>query len=89
MQINFSTDFDSIDHETLWRFLEAYGLHGRILDALKASYADVRVRVKLGGEMGPEFFVGRGVKQGCPLSVTLFGLCIEVFAHYIYRCPRH
>ena len=83
MQIDFSKAFDSIDHETLWRFLEAYGLHGRILDALKASYADVRVRVKLGGKLGPEFSVGRGVKQGCPLSVTLFGLFIEVFAHYI------
>ncbi len=62
MQVDFSKAFDSIDHETLWRFLEAYGLHGRVLDALKASYADVRVRVKLGGKLGPEFSVGRGVK---------------------------
>ncbi|EFJ39862.1 hypothetical protein VOLCADRAFT_100453 [Volvox carteri f. nagariensis] len=33
----------------------SYGLHGRILDSLEASYADVKVRVKLGNRLGPEF----------------------------------
>jgi len=83
MQIDFSKAFDSVDHETLWSFVEVYGIHGRMLEALKASYADVRMRVKANGRLGPEFAVGRGVKQGCPLSVTLFGLFIEILAHYI------
>lgn len=83
LQIDFSKAFDSVDHETLWRVLESYGIHGRMLDALKASYEDVRMRVKVNGRLGPEFTVGRGVKQGCPLSVTLFGLYIEMLSHYI------
>ncbi|EFJ39784.1 hypothetical protein VOLCADRAFT_35381, partial [Volvox carteri f. nagariensis] len=57
MQIDFSKAFDSVDHETLWDFLMSYGLHGRILDSLKASYADVKFRVKLGNKLGPEFTV--------------------------------
>lgn len=55
-----------------------YGLHGRILDAPTPSYSDVSARVKLVGKLGPEFSVGRGVKQGRSLSVTVFGLLIEV-----------
>ena len=43
MQIDFSKAFDSVDHDTLWCFAEAYGIHGRMLEALKASYADVRM----------------------------------------------
>ncbi len=63
MHIAFRNAFEPLDHETRWCFLEACGLHGRILDALKASYADLRVRVTLGGKLGPEFSVGCGVKQ--------------------------
>jgi len=63
--------------------LELYGIHGQTLDALRASYEEVRMRVKVNGKLGQEFSVGQGVKQGCPLSVVLFGLFIEVLAHYI------
>ena len=83
IQVDFAKAFDSVDHDTLWCVLESYGLHGRILDALKRSYAKVLMRVKANGKLGPEFSVGRGVKQGCPLSVTLFCLFIEILAHYI------
>jgi hypothetical protein len=83
MQIDFAKAFDSVDHETLWTVLELYGIHGQTLDALRASYEEVRMRVKVNGKLGQEFSVGQGVKQGCPLSVVLFGLFIEVLAHYI------
>jgi hypothetical protein len=83
MQIDFAKAFDSVDHETLWAVLETYGIHGQALDALCASYEEVRMRVKVNGKLGHEFTVGQGVKQGCPLSVVLFGLFIEVLAHYI------
>lgn len=46
------------------------------------SPAHVRLRVQANAELGPEFAVGRRVKQGCPMSVTLFGLfLIEILAH--------
>ena len=83
MQIDFAKAFDSVDHETLWAVLEMYGIHGQTLDALRASYQEVRMRVKVNGRLGQEFTVGQGVKQGCPLSVVLFGLFIEMLAHYI------
>ncbi|PNG99476.1 hypothetical protein TSOC_014744, partial [Tetrabaena socialis] len=42
-----------------------------------------KCELKANGKLGPEFSVGRGVKQGCPLSVTLFGLFIEMLSRYI------
>ncbi|EFJ40503.1 hypothetical protein VOLCADRAFT_99710 [Volvox carteri f. nagariensis] len=54
MQIDFSKVFDSVNHETLWDFLMLWP-HRRILDSLKTSYTGVKVRVKLGNRLGPEF----------------------------------
>ncbi|KXZ51395.1 hypothetical protein GPECTOR_12g357 [Gonium pectorale] len=48
MQIDFAKAFDSVDHETLWTVVELYGIHGQTLDALRASYEEVRMRVKDG-----------------------------------------
>lgn len=43
-------------------------------------YHGVRAQVKLApGDLTDEFDVCTGVKQGCPLSPTIFGLFIDEF----------
>jgi len=51
---------------------------GKMLDALKSYYANVRVCVDSPslGRSAP-FDSTMGVKQGCPMSLTLFGLYID------------
>ena len=57
--------------------LERLGVHGWFLDGIKALYADVPMVVKTAHGQTASFQSVMGVKQGCPLSPTLFGLYLD------------
>ena len=69
--------FDRVLRPLLWRVLERLGVHGRMLEALKGLYSTAAVAVRLAGRSGPVLPSRSGVRQGCPLSPTLFGLLAD------------
>lgn len=81
--IDFRKAYDCIDRDVLWQSLQSLGLHGRMLDNLKAIYKDVNVRVRMGSDLGEAFPSFLGVKQGDPLSPLLFGLLIDRFEKFV------
>ena len=86
--IDFRKAYDSVDRSVLWAALAEHGLHGPVLDTLKAMYTDVRMAVRLGGRVGDLFDAPMGVKQGDPLSPLLFGLLIDRLEPYLkLHCP--
>ena len=86
--IDFRKAYDSVDRSVLWAALAEHGLHGPVLETLKAMYADVRMVVRLAGEVGAMFDAPMGVKQGDPLSPLLFGLLIDRLEPYLkLHCP--
>jgi hypothetical protein len=85
-QIDFEKAFDRVNRELLWARLEERGVTGTALDALQRCYERVEMRVKVNGVTGEAFLSAHGVKQGCPLSPTLFGFFVEGFADYVDAC---
>ena len=81
--IDFKKAYDRVDRGLLWRCLQSMGLHGACLETLKLMYHDVRLRVRIGGKLGPEFKSTVGVKQGDPISPLLFGLFIDRFEQFL------
>ena len=75
--IDFGKAYDSGDRSKLWRCLEDLGLQGRLVEFLKAAYADLRCEVKVGEEYSEPFVVTNGLRQGCILSPLLFSLYIN------------
>ena len=75
--IDFSKAFDRIPRNALWKKLESMRIDQRMLAALKSLYKDVKCTVKVNGLNTVEFDVSSGLKQGCPLSPTLFNLFIN------------
>lgn len=69
----------------LWARLQQLGIHGQFLEAVKACYRKVLLVPKVNGKKGRAFNCRQGVKQGCPLSPTLFGFFIETLASYLER----
>ncbi len=82
--------YDSVPRHALWMRLQSLGVHGCMLSALQTMYTDVQIKVKIGFQLSTTAFQSQlGVKQGCPLSPTLFGLFIDSLHHYIStKCPR-
>ena len=76
--VDFSKAFDTIPRGLLWHRLEQLGVTGRFLEAVKGMYSKVEVAIKTrAGILARRFESTLGVKQGCPLSPTLFGLYID------------
>ena len=67
--------FDSLNRDLLWyKLRHFYGVEGKFLPILQVMYEEVLSRVK---ELSDWFTVESGVKQGCILSLMLFGLFIN------------
>lgn len=70
--------FPSVPHSLVWLTVETFGLHGRTISLLQALYRDTNSIYNLSGiETGYIPQGDRGIKQGCPLSMSLFCLALE------------
>lgn len=75
--VDFKKAFDTVPRDLLWERLSRIGIQGTMLEAIKNIYKDVTACVKTPSGMTDFFPSTMGVKQGCPLSPSLFGLYID------------
>jgi hypothetical protein len=76
--IDFKKAFDSAARELIWRSLEGHRINDNVARAVKDLYTGLAFRVRVNGVLGATIVASiSGVKQGCPLSPTLFGLFVE------------
>ena len=71
--LDFKKAFDSVNRIKLIEALIEYRVHPKIIDLIARLYSDDKTVLNL-GEMKKEIRVNSGIKQGCPLSTTLFKL---------------
>lgn len=74
--IDYTKAFDTIEHNSIWTELKNQGVPGHFIHIIKQLYSDTKAAVKT-DKMGQPFCIGRGVKQGCPLSPVLFTAVLE------------
>ena len=73
--------FDRVEHMYLWQTLRAFGFNPGLIAQIQALYGDIESVLKINGGLSAPFKVGRGVRQGCPLSGMLYSLALEPFLH--------
>ena len=86
--VDFKQAYDRVPRQLLWEKLEACGLGGEWLRAVQALYVDVPMAVRTSAGISPCFQATMGLKQGCPLSPTLFGLYIDDFEGYVQAAAQ-
>ena len=73
----FSKTYDRVDRTLLWCKLIKLGISGRMLEALKSLYNEVKCAVKINGQISDWFDVKIRLKQGCILSPLFFNIFIN------------
>ena len=79
------SDFDSVNHEVMWRILKARGVHPKLLALIKDLYSGSRARVTVHGTESDWFDIRTGVRQGCPLSPLLFNMYMDFLARQVIQ----
>ena len=79
--IDYAKAFDCVDHKKLWKILQEMGIPDHLTCLLWNLYAGQEARVRTGHGTTDWFQIGKGIRQGCILSLCLFNL----YAEYIIQ----
>ena len=77
--IDYAKAFDCVDHKKLWKILKEMGIPDYLTCLLGNLYAGQEATVRTGHGTTDWFQIGKGVRQGCIFSPSLFNLYAEYY----------
>ena len=80
ISIDAEKAFNKIQHPFMIKTLQKVGIEGIYLNIIKAIYDNPTANIVLNGEKVKPFPLRSGKRQGCPLSLLLFSIVLEVLA---------
>ena len=82
--IDYAKAFDCVDHNKLWKILKERGIPDHLTCLLRNLYAGQEATVRSRHGTTDWFQIGKGLHQGCILSLCLF----NIYAEYIMQNAR-
>ena len=87
--VDFKTAFPSLAHSWIFWVLSVMGLPSYIVHRIRALYNNIRTSIVYSGAVFLGFTVLSGIKQGCPMSGSIFALALDpVVRRMSARLPR-
>ncbi|CAM0910858.1 unnamed protein product [Alopecurus aequalis] len=77
LKIDLAKAFDRLEWSFICSALARKGLHGHFINLVRACITSPTFAVLINGQASDTFVSTRGIRQGCPLSPTLFILAIN------------
>lgn len=68
--------FDKVDRKELWKAMEEKGIRTGLVERIREIYASTKNAVRVKGKVSGCFWTEKEVRQGCPLSPSLFSILI-------------
>ncbi len=78
--LDYEKAFDSLEWNFMFSVLEKFNFGQNFIKWVKILYTNTLASIKNNGWLSKTISLGRGVRQGCPLSCLLFVLSVEVLA---------
>ena len=75
--IDYAKAFDCVGHHKLWKILKEMGISDHLTCLLRNLYSGQEATARPGHGTTDWFQIGKGVDQGCILSICLFNLRAE------------
>ena len=69
--MDYAKDFDCVDHNKLWKIFQEMGISDHLTCLLRNMYAGQEETVRTRHEITDWFQIGKGVRQGCILSLYI------------------
>ena len=87
--VDLRSAYDKVQWQLLWQLLGRLGVFGHMLGAIQSLYDGCLLSMKVSGASGDSHSPSIGLRQGCPLSATLFGIFIDGLHHHLQTtCPE-
>src|ERR1700686_567889 len=81
--VDFIKAFDLVPRDKLWHRMEELGVPKHLRVVVHRLYEEVKVKIRTSACISESFRSDIGVKQGFPLSPTLFGLYIDKLEEWL------
>lgn len=69
--------FDKVNRKQLIKSMKKINIETNLRRKITEIYKETRNVIKVGEEQSQEFWIGQRLRQGCPLNLTLFSICIN------------
>ena len=83
MQIDYNETFDSVEHKFMFRRMRKMGFGDTLINLIKVSLAGCGSFANIDDHVSHNMTIGRGLRLGSLLSLTLFPLVGQVFTNNI------
>ena len=82
--IDLTKAFDLVSRDGLFKILAKIGCPPKLLSIIKSFHDEMKGTVVFDGSTSKPFNISSGVKQGCVLAPTLFGIFFAVMLKYAF-----
>lgn len=82
--VDLTKAFDTVSRPALYKVLGHIGCPPKLLRLVVAFHEDMNANIQFDGNSSDSFKVKSGVKQGCVLAPTLFGIFFAVLLDYAF-----
>ena len=80
--------FDRVEHDFLFKTMQAFGIGDGFIQWLRVLYSNATTKIKVNGYFTDLILLTRGLRQGCPLSPSLYVLVMEIFSLQLRANPN-
>jgi len=79
--IDFQSAFDRVSHRYMEKALHAHGFDDPFIRRIMGLYRNASSEVQVNGFSSNGFPISCSIRQGCPLSMMLYAICINPLLH--------
>lgn len=84
MFLDFNKAFDRINHTFLLNVLRRMGFNAQFTHLIQKCIVGTHSRIKINGQLTNPVQIKQSVRQGCPLSMTLYSIAVEPLLLYLH-----